>query len=175
MGEPRVVVAAVETTSRLAVYTTGYLSVLAPRDWKCQGASGVNGSQSIAVFPQACTGPAGPFKLSSGQGVTAMSIPACQGCMAAVVCPLFPSVLRDWPGIRCDNVVPPGERVPRQNASTVFFEDPPGVSGDGNPSGGPYPAHGVLLFPPASGATCTLREADHALCTVVLNEFLAHR
>jgi hypothetical protein len=186
MGQPREVEATVEVASRLAVYSTGKsgLSVVAPRGWSCEGVVAVDGSESIGVFPLGGTKGNGAFKSSSGQGVTADSIPACQGCVAFFACPLFPSALRDWPGMTCDDVVPAAKRILRQNASTVFFEDPPGVSGDGNPSGGPYPANGVIRFsaaadkPPrgasASGATCTLPEADHALCTVILNDFLAH-
>jgi hypothetical protein len=60
------------------------------------------------------------------------------------------------------------------NATTAFFEDPIGVSGVGDPSGGPYPANGVVTYngTSATEATCTLPESDHALCTVVLNDFL---
>ena len=181
-GTSRVVVAPAETASRLAVYTSGSLSILAPRGWTCEGVSAVDGSDSIAVFPPGSAKPAGSFKASSGQGVTAISIPACQGCVATLACPLFPSALKDWPGMTCD-ALPKAERVARPNARTAYFEDPAGVAGDGDPSGGPFPANGVLLFSPADGdhgasgaeATCTLPEAEHALCTVVLNDFLKNR
>jgi len=154
----------------------GSISVLAPRMWKCDATIGADGSEAMKVIPQT-TGPA-PSKL--GQAVNVEAIPACQGCIAALVCPLFPSVLRSWPELACEKS-PPKELVMHPNATTAFFEDPPGVSGVGDPSGGAYPANGVLIYSGTSenGAagsaakmTCTLPESDHALCTVVLNDFL---
>lgn len=174
-GTPRVVDAPAEMAARLAVYTSGGLSIVAPRGWACEGVVAVDGSESLGIFPPGSEKPSGPFEASVGQGVTAEAIPACRGCMAARACPLFPTAVKDSAGIPCAEVAPATERVGRQSASMVFFEDPPGVSGDGNPSGGPYPANGVLLYEPGvSGATCTMPEADHSLCTAVLNDFLAN-
>jgi hypothetical protein len=162
--------------SRLAVYSTGSegsVSVLAPRAWKCVGTIGVDGSETLTVSPSG--------SLKPEQAVTVESIPACQGCIAGLVCSFFPNVLKDWPAMDCKKS-PPTELVMHPNATTTFFEDPPGVAGAGNPSGGSYPANGVLIFDqsmgnrtglrPAAQATCTLPESDHALCTVVLNDFL---
>jgi Domain of unknown function (DUF4850) len=170
-----VVTAQPELTSRLAVYTTDAgLSVLAPRSWNCVGTIGADGNETIHVSPP-LTDPS-----KSGQEVSAIMIPACQGCIASLVCPLFPIVLKDWPGMDCEKS-PPEELVMHPNATTAFFEDPPKVSGVGDPSGGPYPANGVLIYNAPNGqggavsaakATCTLPESDHALCTVVLNDFL---
>jgi hypothetical protein len=172
VGTSHVVVAAPEMASRLAVYTTGGSSVLAPRSWKCVGAIGADGSETINIAPPV-TSP------DSGQGVRVIVIPACQGCIAGLVCPFFPDVLKDWPGMDCKKP-PPKELVMHPNPTTVFFEDPPGVTGTGDPSGGSFPANGVVIFNGSSGrglgsaaqATCTLPESDHALCTVVLNDFL---
>jgi hypothetical protein len=63
--------------------------------------------------------------------------------------------------------------------SDVGFFDPIGVAGDGIPSGGLNPANGVMLYQPAPGkaaaylATCTLPEAQHDVCTAVLDHFVA--
>ena len=162
VGTPRVVAAAPELTSRLAVYTAEYATVLAPRGWKCEGTVGVDGSEGIRVSDSSMP----------GQAVTVSFIPACQGCIAALVCPFFPSVLKSWPEMDCQKP-PAKELVMHPNATTAFFEDPPGIKGTGDPSGGPYPANGVVIFNgSAYQATCTLPESDHALCTVVLNDFL---
>jgi hypothetical protein len=175
-GAARTVDAPVEMAARLAVYTTGYLSVIAPRDWICEGGVGVDGSEGIEVFPPGSKKPSGHFVASPGQGVTAESIPACMGCIADRACALFPSAIKDSPGGRCSATAPARERVGHPNATTALFEDPPGVSGDGNPSGGSYPANGVLVYSSGVyGATCTMPEGDHDICTAVLNDFLANR
>lgn len=111
VGTPRVVAAAPELTSRLAVYTTGYHSILAPRGWNCVGTSGADGSETIQVSP-----------------------PSTDSSM----CPFFPKVLKAWPEME--------RKKPRMEWSSSITS--------------------------AAQATCTLPESDHALCTVVLNEFL---
>ena len=61
----------------------------------------------------------------------------------------------------------------------VAFEDRPCVVGTGSPSGGPYPANGVVIYnsngtkyPNAGEETCTLPEAQHSTCADVLDDFL---
>jgi hypothetical protein len=84
---------------------------------------------------------------------------------------------------QCSRRRPPAEVVTQLSATAAGFEDPPGVVGDGFPSGGSQPANGVVIHHgpvPAPGAetglaeTCTLPEAQRGLCTAILNEFL-HR
>jgi hypothetical protein len=58
------------------------------------------------------------------------------------------------------------------------FEDPPGIAGDGNPSGGHHPANGVMTYYPQSDygswfETCTVPDSQRALCTAVLNSFVS--
>jgi len=62
-------------------------------------------------------------------------------------------------------------------AGVVVFEDPPGVTGDGNPSGGKYSANGVMTYYSKSDNgswidTCTLPEEEKALCKAALNDFI---
>lgn len=76
---------------------------------------------------------------------------------------------------------------PAQTSSgydAVGFVDPPAVKGDGNPSGGAYPASGVLLYAwggilragyGASIITCTLPGSDTDLCAAALNAFHTQR
>jgi hypothetical protein len=64
-------------------------------------------------------------------------------------------------------------------AGIVTFEDPPGVKGDGRPSGGQYPADGVMTYHPSAQEdgswqeTCTLPASEKNICTAVLNTFIS--
>jgi hypothetical protein len=60
----------------------------------------------------------------------------------------------------------------------VHFEDPPGIKGDGVPSGGGYRAIGVMTYhldsPNGSWLeTCTLPANDRTLCSLSLRQFVA--
>jgi hypothetical protein len=73
-------------------------------------------------------------------------------------------------------VHPSSERVRRISTHVFGFEDPPGVSGLGIPSGGRNPANGVNIYytstsPNAYIATCTVPAAENSLCSVVLKQF----
>ena len=64
------------------------------------------------------------------------------------------------------------------NADATDFEDPPGVAGDGWPSGGPDPANGIVGVNVDQGsavyrATCTLPASEHRIRTISLNDVLA--
>ena len=71
---------------------------------------------------------------------------------------------------------PSAETVSQISSNVVGFEDPPGVKGGGNPSGGPYPANGVVTYSAATQpgtyvGNCTLPQSQHDVCTAVLNYF----
>jgi hypothetical protein len=77
----------------------------------------------------------------------------------------------------CPTARPAAESVVQLRAGLVAFADPAGVSGDGVPSGGLYPANGVMTYNPKSQdgswmETCTLPAADKSLCTTVLDYFV---
>jgi hypothetical protein len=98
------------------------------------------------------------------------------GVAASEACTFFPKI--DYTGI-CRRI-PSRERVTRLGPHSVGLEDPPGVKGDGWPSGGPFPANSVLTARPISGKianatnveTCTLPQSQHSLCVGILNDFL---
>ena len=74
--------------------------------------------------------------------------------------------------------IPPGEDAYGLTKNTTLFEDPPGVAGDGWPSGGSDPANGVVGVNVAEQSlvyrsTCTLPSVQHSICTVVLNDVIA--
>jgi hypothetical protein len=82
-------------------------------------------------------------------------------------------------GKGCSTTRPARESATGASLIAEEFEDPPGVAGDGIPSGGQYPANGMLLYEPkstrpsASLATCALPQGQHDVCTAVLNHFVA--
>jgi hypothetical protein len=70
------------------------------------------------------------------------------------------------------------QTISDHSAVPASFADPPGVRGTGVPSGGQYPANGVMTYYPraANGSwmeTCTLPAGQKAECTASLNAFLA--
>jgi hypothetical protein len=91
-------------------------------------------------------------------------------------CTFFPELIADLP---CYSKIPAREQVTRVAAYSVLFEDPPGVRGNGFPSGGPYPAASLLMVHPKGSSqpiaahqeTCTLPQVQHALCTTILSDF----
>jgi hypothetical protein len=77
----------------------------------------------------------------------------------------------------CPKTRPAEETIYQINSGVIGFEDPLGVAGDGDPSGGPYPANGVMTYYSGNDNgswldTCTLPNSEHALCTVALNAFV---
>jgi hypothetical protein len=96
--------------------------------------------------------------------------------MAVAACPFFPAYAAKL-GFPCMSGIPSGEIITRPSSNVALFEDPPGVVGDGFPSGGGDPANGIDGIKGRYGqqysATCTLPERDHTPCTVILNDALA--
>ena len=170
----------------LSVYadTAGIFQLVGPRGWKCSASYGADGSGGMESFPSGEQPPYGQaFSAQSAEGIVANETSACLQCRLIQACPLFPAAataLASNYQESCPNSPPAGEQQSQRGPSVVTFEDPPGVAGDGNPSGGPYPADGVMTYTPNSDnntgtsqvETCTLPLSDHALCTVSLNEFV---
>jgi hypothetical protein len=155
--------------------------VLAPRDWQCLVTVGADGGTSVEVF-------APNIRDADRAEISAVSDSACQGCVFDTVCALVPNAAADlhYQSVPCSHVRPAAEHViwlkgsPQSRGDIndiVAFEDPPGVMGDGLPSGGRNPADGVLLYQvgeqggQASSETCTMPQTQHSLCTAILNDF----
>lgn len=177
----------------VAFYGNGALTLLGPKGWECQAAVGVDGSASMTITPpgqstragsSAAGSPAAGSSPTGGsaadeQAVTAYSGGACVGCIATMACGLFPEAwsLFATPGSACPTVLPVRERVTRPGPRSAVFEDPPGVAGTGEPSGGRYRAIGLLVYDPGTGGggmgltlpsglkvTCTLPDAMSQIC-----------
>lgn len=189
------------TAEQVAYYsddTRSLLPIMGPKGWDCSTEVGADGSTVVAVFPSSESKDFSgnnlypqPFTASSDEAVVAYSPSACQGCISGLVCPLIPNADQQigHGTYTCNEARPSAEAVDWLNGSPngpidlytsdqVGFEDPPGVAGDGTPSGGDFPANGVITytFDPSSEAgatsmTCTLPANDHSVCTAALNDF----
>jgi serine/threonine protein kinase len=175
-----------DLTSQLNVYAdeAGIIEVLAPTGWDCSASLGADGSELMSVVPSGEVLPDGS-SLSAGspdEAIVATQTGGCQGCAASQACPFFAAADQADPGT-CTNTSPPaGEEVTQLAPNIVGFEDPPNNAGDADPSGGEYPANGVVTFTqdPADSTgtfyssyseTCTLPYGQQRLCTAVLNDF----
>ena len=179
-GPPRHVPSSVQVsasgpTHGLVAYTNTEIFLVGPRGLRCSGLVAADGgSQVLAWAP----GARKPAPHSHGVGLTLNIDPACAGCKADDACPFF-TALASMLGFPCSLGVPPKELVSRPRADLALFEDPPGVAGSGWPSGGPYPANGVVgtrgsaLDALVYRSTCTLPAAHHAICTESLNDVIA--
>lgn len=181
---PREIRLPAQVRDRVAVYAdqADRMELLGPRGWRCSALYGADGSGGVAVYPPGQPVPdAAPFRRSTAEAVVGSETAACVGCREVQACPLFAAAAGDYQrdfGAPCPETRPTTESVQRLAPGVVGFEDPPGVAGDGNPSGGPDPANGVMTYHAAStdGSwldTCTLPSSDHVLCTAALALFVA--
>ena len=165
----------------LAYYTNDRRTlppVLAPRGWGCQVQVGADGTTGVDVYPLATS----PTPSGTGhEEVQAASDSACQGCVYSTVCALVPGAGKQlgfamlpcaplkrgevvtWISGSAKNNVPPVHDV-------IALEEP-----------GHDPAHGGVLYDymtaqggEASEETCTLPSDQRALCTSILDNFVAH-
>lgn len=177
------------TAAHLAVYSDnqGIMKLLAPRGWVCTARYGADGSGGVAVSP---SGESIPSSWGAGWTLPASSpdtaiigieTSACAGCTLGQACPLFSAAATAFQnqfGRSCPKIRPASEDVDQITSGVAGFADPPGVAGDGIPSGGQYPANGVMTYYPHNDSgsyldTCTLPSSQRQLCTAVLDTFIA--
>ena len=161
--------------AQVTFYGNGTQTLLGPKDWHCEGAVGVDGSSRMVITPPRQLPPTGS-PAPDHQAVTAFTGGACVSCIATMTCGLFPEAwkLFEQPGMSCPTRPPAGELVTRPFPSSAVFEDPPGVIGTGDPSGGRYRALGLIVFDPGTGAGGSGADLPSALkITCVLSDALA--
>jgi len=192
--------ATASVAGQLALYSNDTRSlspVLAPRGWSCQVSVAVDGGVAVLVFPSTATPPSAFATLpASVTQIDAASDGACQSCIYSTVCPFVTNAgqqLGYGPGSGVDCAMAPTlEKVafdqgsPGDTGSTIAdvitVLDPAGIAGDGDPSGGTYPALGVVLYdwassngsPQSDGAskeTCLLPSAEGGLCAAITQDF----
>jgi hypothetical protein len=176
---------------QLAAYSDdqGEMYVVAPRGWTCEATVGADGNDSIAAYPP---GEVGTSKFALGhswpksaQAVTGDILPSCFACYVGQACTFFPAAEKDLVRVYGSQLtcaaLPTREGILRLSSSVISFNDPPGVLGTGEPSGGSFPALGVVTFKENTGGTsfgsgmqtCTLPAREHALCTAVTDAFVS--
>jgi hypothetical protein len=175
------------TAAGLAVYadTQGIMALVGPKGWNCAAAYGADGSGGVVIYPPGMPKPqlaTSVWKLGQtmAKGIYGTESSACYSCTLAQACPLFAAAaktFRSYLGHACVTR-PAAEIVTPISIGIVSFEDPPGVHGDGMPSGGHYPANAVMTYHPNAPdgswlETCTLPDSDKAECTAALNAFIA--
>jgi len=175
--------------NQLSIYSDnhGLVMLLGPRGWSCTASFGADGSGGVGVFPPGESVPVNSWGAgwnllpdSSIEAIVGSETSACQGCAVGQACRLFPAAataFRNLIGSSCPTR-PKAEEVEEISAGVGGFEDPPGVAGDGSPSGGRYRADGVMTYYPQSAEgswveTCTLPASEHELCTASLDNFVS--
>jgi hypothetical protein len=168
--------------AQVTYYGSGTRTLLGPKGWHCEAHVGADGSTSMVITP-AGQPASTESPLPDRQAVTAYTMGACIGCIADMACGLFPEAwkLFEQPGVSCPTKTPAGELVTRPMPRSAVFEDPPGVAGTGEPSGGRYRALGLLVFDQGAGAggagvdfpsvlkiTCTLPDAMAQVCDEII-------
>jgi hypothetical protein len=172
-----------DLANQLAFYSDqgGIMELIAPRGWDCSALVGADGSSTVKVFPPGEQAPTeSAFSAQQQEAIVGSQTSACLGCRELQACPLFSDAAADYLNdyhMNCSEARPAEETIYQINSGIIGFEDPPDVAGDGNPSGGPYPANGVMTYYSGNedGSwldTCTLPNSEHALCTVALNAFV---
>lgn len=161
----------------LAAYTDSqrYLTVMAPRGWHCSASYGADGSGGLRAVPR------GAAAGSSPEAIVASETSACYGCTNGQACALFPAAAAAYRSayrLPCPARRPARESIVQLGRSVVAFEDPAFVKGEGVPSGGRFPANGVMTYVAGSGRasfleTCTLPGSLHGVCTAILDDFVA--
>ncbi len=152
--------------SRLAVYANDVDRVLGPRGWTCAAQVGADGTSFLRVA-------------NPGDRAAAIAVSTdigCVGCALDLACPLFATaarLLQETFGLACSATKPAREIATPESLLLVRFDDPAGVKGTGDGSGGPYPAHGYMYFdsagPSAARITCVVGDADADLCAPILD------
>ena len=161
----------------LAAYTNHATYLIAPAGMACKGEVAQDGGANLIVWQR---GKPEPRAHSHAEGLTLSQESAWVGCMYSLACPMFPSLAnRIYPGF--SKAVPcgtptPREQIRREGPDRGRFSDPPGVAGDGDPSGGPYTAEGAVGYARRKGAfriTCTLPAGQRRICRASLNDATA--
>jgi len=173
------------SAGKLAIYSDsmGIMKLLGPVGWGCSAAVGVDGSSGLTVTPTNSgiwTNSDRALSTSSKvEEVNGSQTGAATGSALEQACPFFKSAEQRWAdvGSTCPATPLPETATPfGENA--VEFIDPPHVYGTGDPSGGAYPASGVVIFhpngwqePQSSIETCVLPPSQHSLCSASLHAF----
>jgi hypothetical protein len=171
-----------DVAATVSFYSSGDLTVLGPKGWSCTASLAADGTARMAIVPPGSPLPSPPATPpADASAVTAVSVTSCTDCVVRMACPFFPEAVRLAAGT-CPSTIPSGESVRRSMPRAVVFDDPPGVAGSGEPSGGTERALGLVVFDPGAAAggsqrgpnamkvTCTLPASMSAVCDEVVEQ-----
>lgn len=160
----------------------GAFTLIGPSGWNCNAVSAVDGSETLTLFPTGTVVPStfGPSNTTQPVQVVEAWFPSAgTGNVYGVGCPFFPEARTQAAAQSYQSCgqAPPGEIVTRTQPTTVRFQDPPGVAGDGFLSGGPNPAQGAAFYTQSTETpgivTCVLPVTQETLCRIIIGDFLA--
>jgi hypothetical protein len=155
--------------------------VLAPSGWHCVTRPDTETGLALVVVPP---GETATLTDRAFRGIVATYSNACEGCRQRLLCAVLPEQAPTLAGTPACREVPSAENLilkgsPGPSGPHIFyFEDPPGITGTGDASGGLYTAHGVLISrtdpgtgPEAWRETCVLPDSAVGACTTLQNTF----
>ncbi len=157
---------------RLAFYSNGRITMLAPRGWACAGLVAADGSEQLQAYPRGKVPKPG---VKVGESVLVVSDSTAHGPGAQLVCPYFPDSdaahFFGSEGPACP-ALPEGRIVEHETDDVAIFTDPVGTRGEVI-----YPQVATESSPgvPVTYAECTLRGPRKALCTPILDDVLTRR
>lgn len=176
-------------SAHLVVYTDGggVMKLLGPRGWDCTAGIGADGSSGIQIAPVTSSiwssknyiGTLAPR--SRAEVIDGQQNGGCVGCGTFQACHLFAAAAQQLSSPSSCSAPPLSEMVTQLSKNDVEFTDPPGVHGDGYPSGGSYPARSVMTYFYKNGydgvsswmETCVLPPDVQSLCSVILGNFVS--
>jgi len=74
---------------QIAAYGAAYHIWIGPKEWTGEGASGVDGTLSVNLFPPNGSDSVGPH-------INYYEVPACVGCMLSAAALYFPDAMQNW-------------------------------------------------------------------------------
>jgi hypothetical protein len=170
------------SSNQLAVYTDsqGMMELLAPANWDCEATVGADGSSSISIYPptQGDVSVSALNSDSTTEEVTGSQTSASSFGAASQACQLFVAAYKALEGTPCTMRSPSQEEATLYTPNIIEFNDPPGIAGDANPSGGAYAASGVMTYYSGNNngswtETCLLAPSESSLCAAILSSFIA--
>ena len=170
--------------ARVVAYrdTSGLMTLLGPTGWSCTATYGADGSGGLVLRPKGESVPIGSWgagwrlpPTSRDEAITAIQTGGSSAQADAQACSLFPAAAAAFKADFGHPCPSPDKRMSAHKVgrTVASFEDPASVHGLGIPSGGEYPASGILTYslPTVPGsylATCTPPLSQHVICTAVL-------
>jgi hypothetical protein len=169
------------SAGNLVIYSDsmGTMKLLGPQGWGCNAIIGADGGIGITIAPVDSSSWSPSVTLNTDSTVEEINGTfGLTGNALSQACSLFVAAQKIWAvnGQKCYPTRPASETVLRLNQNSVEFVDPPHLHGNGNPSGGAYPASGVVTFyggqePVSQMETCVLPPNQQSLCSVTLRNF----